>query len=95
MWWYVSGMWWGKKKLIFQFEYVHKKGMSYYSLVCLSSKEDVDMDEPLSYSPKKEQGELLTIFEGPEVREHRMSGKVMYLSVFYCLCYETDIYIYI
>ena len=56
--WYVVG----KKKLIFQFEYVHKKGMSYYSLVCLSSKEDVDMDEPLSYSPKKEQGELLTIF---------------------------------
>ena len=45
------------------------------------------MDEPISHSPKKEQGELLTIVGDPEVGEPCMFGKGMYFSVFCCLCY--------
>ena len=33
----------------------------------LSLKEEVDMDEAISHSPEKEQGELLTIVGDPEV----------------------------
>ena len=44
------------------------------------------MDEPLSNSIKKEQGELLIIDGNPEVGEPWMSGKGMCLCVFYCLC---------
>ena len=33
----------------------------------LSSKEEVEMDEPLSRSPEKEHGEFLTIVGDPEV----------------------------
>ena len=43
------------------------------------------MDEPLSNSPKKEQGGLLTIVWDPEVGEPCMFGNGMYLYVFYCL----------
>ena len=50
------------------------------------------MDEPLSHFPKKEQGELLTIVGDPEVGEPCMFGNGMYLSVFYCLCCEMDVY---
>ena len=46
------------------------------------------MDEPLSHSNEKEQGELLTIDGDPEVGEPSMFGKGIYLSVFYFLCYE-------
>ena len=53
----------------------------------LSLKEEVDMYKPLSNSPEKEQGELLTIDGDPEVGEPFMFGKGIYLSVFYCLCY--------
>ena len=48
------------------------------------------MDEPISYLPEKEQGELLTIVWDPEVGEPCMFGKGMYLSVFYCLCHAKD-----
>ena len=41
------------------------------------------MDEPLSYSPEKEQGGLLTIVRDPEVGEICMFGKGMYFSIFY------------
>ena len=36
------------------------------SLVFLSLKEEVKMDDPLSNSPEKEQGELLIIDGNPE-----------------------------
>ena len=42
--------------------------MSSSLLVFFCSKEEVDMDEPLSNSPEKEQGELLIIVRYPEVR---------------------------
>ena len=40
--------------------------MSSSLLVFLSSKEEFDMDELLSNSPKREQGELMIINENPE-----------------------------
>ena len=43
----------GKKKFLVQFEDVQKKEISANSLVFLISKEEVDMDEPLSRSPEK------------------------------------------
>ena len=49
------------------------------------------MDEPLSHSSKKEQGELLTIVGDTELVEPCMFGKGICLSVFYCLCYEMSI----
>ena len=58
----------------------------------LSSKEEVETDEPISNLPEKERGELLTIYGDPEVVEPCMFGNFMYLSVFFCLCYVTDIY---
>ena len=53
----------------------------------LSLKEEVEIDEPLSHSPQKEQGEFLTIFGGPNVGEPCIFGKGIYFSVFYCFCY--------
>ena len=81
----------GKKTFLVKFENGQKKQVSSCSLVFLSSKEEGEMDESLSNSCEKEQGELLTIYGGPEVREPCMFGKVMYLSVFCCLCYVKDI----
>ena len=49
------------------------------------------MEESISHLPEKEEGVLLTINGGPEVVEPCMFVKGMYLSVFYCLCYDTDI----
>ena len=50
----------GKKKFLVQFEDGKKKEISSSSLVFLSLKEEVEMDEPISHFPEKEQGELLT-----------------------------------
>ena len=57
----------GNKDYLVQFEDGHKKEISFSSLVFLSPKEEVDMEEAISHSPKKEQGELLTIVGYPEV----------------------------
>ena len=43
----------GKKKFLVQFEDGQNKYISTYSLVFLSLKEEVDMDDPLSHSPEK------------------------------------------
>ena len=51
-------------------------------LVFLSLEEEVDMEEPISHLPEKEQGELLTINGYPEVGETCMFLKGMYFSVF-------------
>ena len=85
----------GKKKFVFQFEYGQKKEISSPSLMFLSSKGEVDMDEPLSHSPEKEQTEFLTIDRDPDVVEPCKFEKYMYYSVFYCVCYEMDISPYI
>ena len=77
----------GKKTLLTQFEDGQKKEIISSLLVFLFSKEEAEMDEPLSHSPKKQQCELLTIAVDPEVGETCIFGEVLYLSVFYCLCY--------
>ena len=46
------------------------------------------MYEPLSHSTEKEHGKLLTIVGDPDIGELCIFGKGMYLSIFYCLCYE-------
>ena len=43
----------GKKKFLVQFKDWQKKEISYYLLVFLSSKEEVEMDAPISHLPKK------------------------------------------
>ena len=81
----------GKKKFLIQFEYGYKKEISDSSLVFLSSKEEVDMDEALSHSLEKEQGEMLNIVGNTEVRENCMFVNGTYFSIFYCLYYEMDV----
>ena len=73
----------GKKKLLVQFEYGQNKEIGSSSLVFLSLKEEVDMDEPISHLPEKEESEFLTINGDPEVGEPCIFVKRMYLSVFY------------
>ena len=70
---------------------VRKKEISYSHLVFLSSKEEVDIDEAISHSPEKKQGELLNIVRDSEVVKPCMFGKVMYMSVLFCLCCVKDI----
>ena len=43
----------GKNKFLFQFKYGQRKEMSSCLLVFLCSKEEVDMDEPLSNITEK------------------------------------------
>ena len=57
----------GKKYFLVQFKSGHKKDISSSSLVFFSSKEEVEMDEPISHLREKEQGELLTIHGYPGV----------------------------
>ena len=78
----------GKKKFLVQFEYGNKIEKSSISLLYRCSKHEVclEMDEPISDLPQKEQGGLLTIDGDPDVAE-----PCMYFSVFYCLCYVKDI----
>ena len=50
------------------------------------------MEESTTLFLKKEEGVTLTINGDPADGEPCMFVKGMYLSVFYCLCYDTDIY---
>ena len=64
-----------KKIFLDQFEDRQKKEISYSSLVFLSPKEEVKIDEPLYNPPKKQQDELLTIDGENEFGEPCMFGK--------------------
>ena len=81
----------GKKKLLVLFKYCQKKEISSSLLVYLSSKEEVDMEEPISHLSKKKQDGLLNINGDSEVGEPCMFVKGMYLYLFYFLCYGMDI----
>ena len=83
-----------KKKFLVLFKYGNNKDICYPSLVYLSEKEEVDMEESISHLPEKEEGVLLTVNGDPEVGEPFIFVKGMYLSVFYCLCYDTYISTY-
>ena len=58
----------GKKKFLVQFKDGLKKQMSSSSILFLSPKEEVDMDEAISHYTEKQIGEFLTIVGDPEVR---------------------------
>ena len=45
------------------------------------------MDEPISNLPEKEHSVLLTIDGDTDSEEPCMFERVVYLFVFYCLCY--------
>ena len=85
----------GKNKFLVLFEYGQKKEIGSCSLVYLSEKEEVEMEESITLYPEIEEGVPLTINGDPMDVEHCMFVKGMYLSVFYCLCYDTDISTYI
>ena len=57
----------GKKKFLVIFEDGQKEEISSSSLVYFSEKEEVEMEEPISHLPEKEEGGLLTINGYPEV----------------------------
>ena len=80
-----------EKNFLLQFEDVQKKEIGSSPLVFLISKDEVEMDEPLSHSPETLKSELLTIVGDPEVGEPCMFLNCMYFSVFYLLCYEMNI----
>ena len=50
------------------------------------------MEELITLFPEKEEGVPLTVNGDPENGEPCMFVKGMHLSVFYCLCYDTDMY---
>ena len=76
----------GNKKFLVLFKDGQKKEISASLFVVLSSKEGIDMDEAILYSPKKEQGELLNIVGDPEVGEPFMFEKGVYFYIAYYLC---------
>ena len=57
----------GKNKFLVLFEYGQKKEIGYFFLVYLSEKEEIEMEEPITLFPEKEEGVLLTINGYPEV----------------------------
>ena len=81
----------GKKKFLVLFKYGQKKEIGSCSLVYLSEKEEVEMEESITLLPEKEEGIPLNINGDPVGGEPCRFVKGVYLSVFYCLCYDTDI----
>ena len=73
----------GKNNLLFIFKYGQNKEIGSCSLVYLSDKEEVEMEESISHLHEKEEGVLLTINGYPEVGEPCMFVKDMHLSVFF------------
>ena len=58
----------GKKKFLFQLECGQKKDVGYCFLLFLCSEKEIEMEEPKSNLPEKEQGKLLIIDGDPEVK---------------------------
>ena len=55
----------GKNNFLVLFEYGHKKEIGSCSLVYLNEKEEVEMEESITLSPKIEEGVPLTINGDP------------------------------
>ena len=81
----------GKNKFLILIEDGKKTEIGSCSLVYLNEKEEVDMEESITLFPEIEEGVPLTINGDPLDGETCMFVKGMYLSVFYCLCYDTDL----
>ena len=75
----------GKNKLLVLLKDGNKKEIRSCSLVHLSEKEEVEMEESITIYPEIEEGVPLTINGNPPDGEPCMFVKGMYLSVFYCL----------
>ena len=81
----------GKNKFLFLFKYGQKKHIGSCSLVYLSEKEEVEMEESITIFLEIEEGVPLTINGDPPDGEPCMIVKGIYLSVFYYLFYDTNI----
>ena len=81
----------GKNKFLVLFEDGQKKEIGSNLLVYLNEKEEVDMEESITLFPETEEVEPLTINGDTPDGEPCMFVKGMYLSVFYCLCYDTNL----
>ena len=81
----------GKNKFLVLFEDGQKKEIGYFSLVYLSEKGEVEMEESITLFPEIDEGVTLTINGDPPEGEPCMFVKGVYLSVFYFLCCDTDI----
>ena len=81
----------GKNKFLVLFEDGKKKEIGSNLLVYLNEKEEVDMEELIPLSPEIENVEPLTIYGDPPDGEPCMFVKGIYLSVFYCLCCDTNL----
>ena len=81
----------GKNKFLVLFEDGQKKEIGSNSLVCLNEKEEVELEESITLFPEIENVEPLTINGDPPDGEPCMFVKGMYLSVFYCLYYDTNL----
>ena len=84
----------GKKKSLVLFEDGQKKEIGSCSLVYLSEKEEVEMEESISYLPEKEEGVLLNINGDPEVGEPCMFVKVC-ICLYFIVCVMILIYLQI
>ena len=83
----------GNKKFVVPFEDDHIKDMCTFLMSYVYDKEEVgeQVDETISAFLKRGQGELLNI-DGYNVCEGDLRfGKVMFLYIFYCLCFVVDI----
>ena len=83
----------GKKNFLGQFKDRQKKEISSVSLTYVCSKEEIclEIDEPISDLPQKEQGGFLNIDGYPVVESASMFERGMFFSVFYFLCYVKEI----
>ena len=81
----------GKKKLLVLFKYGQKKDIGSCLPVYLIEKEKIEMEKLITPFPEIEEGVPLTINGDPPDGEPCMFVKGIYLYVFYCLCYDTNI----
>ena len=83
-----------KNKFLVLFEDGQKKEIGSCSLAYLNDKEEVEMEESITLFPEIEEGKPLTVNGDPPDGEPCMFFKGMYLSTFYCLCYDTNLTTY-
>ena len=85
----------GNNNFLVLFEDGQKKDIGSCLLVYLSEKEEVEMEESITLFPQKRVRHTVDYYGDTTDGEPCMFVNGIYLSVFYCLCYDTDIYTYI
>ena len=81
----------GKNKFLVLFEDGQKKEIGSNSLVYLNKKEEIDMEESITLFPEIENVKLLTINGDTPGGEPCMFVNGMYLFLFNCLWYHTNL----